>query len=291
MLTQPVRDERVQINDLALHVVQWGDHGVPVICVHGLTANAFCFQAYADVLAADHRVIAYDLRGRGDSDKPESGYSVPIHAADLAHLITVLGLEKPVVIGHSLGAMISLYFATRYPELLSKLVLVDAGAPFPWKAVADQPQWLTNAVIRLRNNSPSYDAYVQQLREAPYLGPYWSEYLDLYVEHDAWRNGDGTVISKVSLPALIDEARHAGEVRPADELWSHVHVPTLLLRAGQKLLYEHDQLLPEESAQRIVQGIAHCQYVDFPTLNHYTIIFDAERKPVQAIQRFLEEQA
>src|SRR5581483_3918042 len=127
MLTRPLRDELVTVGDIKLHVVQWGEDGedredkkdgeqnAPIICVHGLTANAFCFQSLADSLSQQHRVIAYDLRGRGDSDKPEQGYSVPIHAQDLAKLIDVLGLERPIVIGHSLGAMIALYFASHYP--------------------------------------------------------------------------------------------------------------------------------------------------------------------------------
>src|SRR5579859_6615458 len=133
MLMNPVRDEFVVAGDLTFHCLQWGEQGPPVIFVHGLTANAFCFQAFSDDLARDHRVFAYDLRGRGDSDKPEHGYSVPIHTTDLSRLIDALGLERPVLMGHSLGALISLYFAAHYPQKLSKLILIDAGAPLPWR--------------------------------------------------------------------------------------------------------------------------------------------------------------
>jgi pimeloyl-ACP methyl ester carboxylesterase len=89
MQIKPVCDEFVVAGDLTFHYLQWGEQGPPIIFVHGITANAFCFQAYADELARDHRVFAYDQRGRGDSDKPESGYSMPNHAADLAALIVV----------------------------------------------------------------------------------------------------------------------------------------------------------------------------------------------------------
>src|SRR5258706_5532256 len=87
MLTKPVSDEYIIAGDLTFHSMKWGERGQPLICVHGITANAYCFQALADGLANDYQVLAYDLRGRGDSDKPESGYSVPIHAAGLAVLI------------------------------------------------------------------------------------------------------------------------------------------------------------------------------------------------------------
>jgi len=73
MLMKPVRDEFIRAGDLTFHYVQWGEQGQPIVALHGLTANAFCFQAIADDLARDHQLYAYDLRGRGDSDKPEHG--------------------------------------------------------------------------------------------------------------------------------------------------------------------------------------------------------------------------
>ncbi len=67
MSISPVCDEFIVAGDLTFHYVQWGEQGPPIIFVHGLTANAFCFQAFADDLARDHRVFAHDQRGRGDS--------------------------------------------------------------------------------------------------------------------------------------------------------------------------------------------------------------------------------
>ena len=128
MPIQPVNDEFVIAGEMTLRYVQWGTEGAPVVCIHGLTANAFCFQALADALSPDHRVFAYDLRGRGDSDRPEDDYSIPTHANDLLELLDSLGLDNPVIVGHSLGASIALYFAAHYPERISKLVLLDGGA-------------------------------------------------------------------------------------------------------------------------------------------------------------------
>ena len=139
MPIKPVRDELVIANGVTLHTLQWGEQGQALVCVHGVTANASSFQALADALSPQHRIIAYDIRGRGDSDKPQTGYSIPIYASDLAALIDALALERPVIVGHSLGALIGLYFAAHYPDRLSKLVLIDAGAPLPWKGYDDQP--------------------------------------------------------------------------------------------------------------------------------------------------------
>src|SRR5205823_2588229 len=185
----------------------------------------------ADELAANHQVFAYDLRGRGDSDKPEQGYSVPLHAADLAALIDVLGLDRPVLIGHSLGALIALYFAAHFPDKLSKLVLVDAGAPLPWQTPEEQPAWLTASISRLGTSVPSFEEYTQRLKAAPFLGPYWNEYVNLYFEHDVRHNSDGSVASKCYREGVLEEGRRSGEARLAEQ-WAQVQVPTLLLRAG-----------------------------------------------------------
>jgi pimeloyl-ACP methyl ester carboxylesterase len=288
MLSKPVSDEFIIAGDVTLHYVQWGEQGPPIVCVHGLTANAFCFQSYADELASDHRVIAYDLRGRGDSDKLEDGYSIPIHTDDLSELIDELGLERPIIIGHSLGALIALNFAAQYPDKLSKLVLVDAGAPLPWKTPAEQPLWLTTAISRLGVPVASYDEYIARLKAAPFLGPYWNEYVDLYFKHDVYPNSDGTVASKAYREAIIEEGEHFNDINPA-ELWSRVQVPTLLLRAGQGLLSDDDQLLPEQDATQMQQTIPDCRFVEFPTLNHYTILFGVEQGPIEVIHAFLNE--
>src|SRR5436309_7248213 len=229
MPTKPVRDDFAIAGNTKLHYVQWGEQGPPVLCIHGITANAFCFQAIADELASDFRVFAYDLRGRGDSDKPKEGYSVPIHVADLAALIDELGLERPVLIGHSLGALIALYFAAHYPNKLSKLMLVDAGAPLLWKTPEEQPAWLTASISRLGTPVPSFEEYIQRLKLAPFLGPYWNGYVELYFEHDVLRNSDGSVISKSYREGVLEEGQHYDEARP-EEQWARVQVPTLLLR-------------------------------------------------------------
>ena len=288
MPVSPVRDEYVIAGDLTFHYIQWGVQGSPIICAHGLTANAYCFQALADELSSTHRVIAYDLRGRGDSDKPESGYSLSIHANDLAEIIDALELDRPVIIGHSLGAMIALYFAAHHPENLSKLVLVDAGGQLSWHTIEEQPAWLTASVGRLGIPVASYEEYIQRLKMAPFLGPSWSEYLDIYFEHDVYRQHDGSVISKC-YPAGVheDQISTFDEYKP-ETLWPRIQPPTLLLRAGQEILTPDDQLLTEAGAEAVHHSIRHCQYVNYPELNHYTIVFLAGNGPAQDIRSFVD---
>jgi pimeloyl-ACP methyl ester carboxylesterase len=290
MSIKPVLDEYIIAGDLTFHYLQWGAQGSPIIFIHGLTANAFCFQAFADDLASNHRVFAYDLRGRGDSDKPEKGYSIPIHATDLAELIDELELDRPIVAGHSLGALIGLYFAAHYPEKLTKLILIDAGAPFEWKTPEEQPAWLTASINRLGTPTPSFEEYKQRLKATPFLGPYWNSYIDLYFEHDVRNQSDGLVVAKAYREGILEEGKYNLYEYKPEELWRDVTVPTLLLRAGQGLFTDSDQLLSEKAAAAIQDGIKNCRYVNFPKLNHYTIAFGIESGPSTEIRDFIEKE-
>jgi pimeloyl-ACP methyl ester carboxylesterase len=284
----PDREAFVNTGEVQLHYVQWGTRGTPIVCAHGLTANAFFFQAIAEYLAQDYQVFAYDLRGRGKSEKPAHGYSVPIHAADLARLIDALELERPALFGHSLGALVSLYFAAQYPGKISRLILGDGGAPLPWTSVEEQPAWLTAAVQRLGLAVPSFEAYLARQKATPFLGPYWNEYIELYFRHDVSAQEDGSVISRCYREGVQEEERNMLQVDFAAQ-WARVTVPTLILRAGQGLFYENDQLLTEEAASALHQSIKGSRFVNFPNLNHYTLLFGIEDSPAETIRAFLKE--
>jgi pimeloyl-ACP methyl ester carboxylesterase len=290
MPVSPVRDEYIIAGDLTFHYLQWGEQGPPIICVHGITANAFCFQALADELSSTHRVFAYDLRGRGDSDKPESGYSLSIHAHDLAEIIDALELKRPIVMGHSLGAMIGLYFAAHYPEKVSKLILIDGGGHLPWRTLEEQPAWLTVSIGRLGTPVASFEEYVQRLKIAPFLGPYWNEYLDMYFAHDVYYQHDGSVISKTYPTSAQEDLKYLIDEYNPEVLWPRVQVPTLLLRAGQGLFTSDDQLVTQAEADKIQQNIKSCEFVYYPALNHYTIAFIAYDGPARDIQAFLRRE-
>jgi len=95
--------------------------------VPGWCCTQAAFQPQFDHFAREHAVTALDLRGVGLSDRPSDGYSIPELADDVAAFCAVVGIERPVVVGHSLGGMIAVELAARYPELPSALVLVDPG--------------------------------------------------------------------------------------------------------------------------------------------------------------------
>src|SRR5438093_4058664 len=97
----------------------------PLLFVHGWCCNHTYWRDQIPEFAERHRVVAVDLRGLGDSDKPDQDYTVPEFADDVAWLIGEIGLKKPVLIGHSMGGLIALHVARKHPDLARGAVLVD----------------------------------------------------------------------------------------------------------------------------------------------------------------------
>ena len=99
----------------------------PTLLVHGWCGDHTHFAPQFEHFARrGHRVVAVDLRGHGESDKPHQSYTVQLFADDLAWMCAQLGLEKPVVIGHSMGGVVTLALALSYPDLPSAIVMLDA---------------------------------------------------------------------------------------------------------------------------------------------------------------------
>src|SRR5919112_5233147 len=113
--------------DLALG--RAGEGPDPLVCLHGITAQHRAFNALARNLVPDYSLAAVDLRGRGDSEKPESGYGLDAHASDVVRVLDHLGLESAVLVGHSMGGFVALQTALRYPDHVRALVLLDGGWP------------------------------------------------------------------------------------------------------------------------------------------------------------------
>ena len=116
----------VTTNDgVRLHYVESGS-GAPLVMIPGWSQTAAQFEAQIEGLSASRRVIAFDMRGHGESDKPENGYKIQRLAMDLRNAIEALGLERVSLLGHSMGcSVIWCYIDLFGEEGLERLVLVD----------------------------------------------------------------------------------------------------------------------------------------------------------------------
>src|SRR3954468_15126333 len=102
MASWPAGD--IEVNGLRLHYSRTGGDKPPLVLAHGVTDDGLCWTPVAEALEMDYDVIMVDARGHGGSDAPEAGYDSATQAADLAGVIAALGLHKPAILGHSMGA-------------------------------------------------------------------------------------------------------------------------------------------------------------------------------------------
>ena len=286
--------ERVAVGSLSLAVEQWPERGKgpapkgsapkgsAIVCIHGLTANHVCWASVADALSPAHRLIAYDLRGRGESDKPATGYSLARHGEDLEGLLDHFGLAKAILIGHSLGAHIAVRFAATRPARVSRLVLIDGGLDVR----AEVLDSLRPAINRLGVEFPSLDAFLGFVRMLPMFEGRWNDYLERYFRYDVEVLPSGTVRAKAAKHAVEEELVNLERER----LWVYhyqIKAPTLLFRAPDGLLTPTDCLMTQDEAKAMAHAIPRAKLVVVPGTNHYTVLLGQNPRVKTALRTFL----
>jgi len=101
--------------------------GPALLLIHGIGDSSATWSQVIPALAKDHMVIAPDLLGHGASDKPRADYAVGAYANGMRDLLTILGVERASIVGHSMGGGVAMQFAYQYPERCERLVLVSTG--------------------------------------------------------------------------------------------------------------------------------------------------------------------
>jgi pimeloyl-ACP methyl ester carboxylesterase len=115
----------VTANGIRLHYTRTGGGKPPLVLAHGVTDGGLCWAPVAEALAPDYDVIMVDARGHGRSEAPERNYDSRTQAADLHGAIVALGLQRPAVLGHSMGAATALVLAGTYPAAPGAILLED----------------------------------------------------------------------------------------------------------------------------------------------------------------------
>lgn len=130
MATEQLRS--VTRDGVTLRYREAGAGDPPMLFIHGWTCNLTNWREQVPFFAKNHRVVAYDQRGHGESDKPDQDYNVQGFVDDAAWLINELGLKKPVLVGHSMGGVIALNLIRKHPDLARAAVFIDATlVPLP----------------------------------------------------------------------------------------------------------------------------------------------------------------
>jgi esterase len=225
---------------LSLRVIEWGPQAaMPVVMLHGIRGYAQTFAALAGSLGPTFRTIAYDQRGRGESDwDPARQYYTDAYVRDLEAVVERLQLERFDLLGHSMGGIAAIVYAAANPRRVRRLVVEDAGpGAFEDSAGAVRiRQELTSAP----GSFESWEAAVEFMRR---LRPSVTE----AARQERLRNmlkqrGDGTWTWQYD-HAGIAEARLNPEPSRVVDLWPHVDAiasSTLILRGGRSDYLKRD---------------------------------------------------
>jgi len=279
--------KKVKGDGIEINLALWEGAGKPVLCIHGITANCRCWDTLAEALAPDYHVIAMDLRGRGRSDKPPRGYALDYHLRDINCLLDDLGLDRAVIMGHSLGAFIGLDFAAEYPERVDRLILVDGGGDLSKGQMEKVFVGIKPALDRLGQVFPSAEAYLEKMKAAPYIQP-WSAVTEAYYRYEI-ETVEGGVRTNIAPAHIQEEAANIKKVDCAP-YYPRLKCDVLILRATNGLLSQDDILLPEDVIDRMTREIPHARRFDVEGLNHYGIVFQPHGARDEVIREFLKEQ-
>ena len=155
--TEVARLRTLQRDGVTLAYTQTGGGKPPLVFLHGWAGDHTIFMPQVDHFSQSHRTFAVDLRGHGQSDKPEQNYTMAGFADDIAWLCTQLGVTKPVIVGHSMGGNIALELAARYPELPAAIILLDSVV-FPLPGLKENVLLPVEAALR----GPGYRYVIHQ---------------------------------------------------------------------------------------------------------------------------------
>jgi pimeloyl-ACP methyl ester carboxylesterase len=137
----------LQRNNVRLAYTEAGSGPTSIVLIHGWLGDHTALAPQFDHFKRTHRTIAVDLRGHGESDKPEQDYTVAGFADDISWLCAQLGIVKPIIIGHSMGGNIALEIAAHYPALATAIVLLDTVI-FPLLEIKDNAIMPTIEALR-----------------------------------------------------------------------------------------------------------------------------------------------
>lgn len=217
-------ESTININDINISIKQTGT-GPDMVLIHGIFATKEIMNPLYNHFRDTHHVISYDVRGHGKSDKPKN-FNLDDYADDLKELICKMNLKKPIVIGLSMGSYIALRTAEKYPEILSKIVLLGTRA----KGEISLVNTKENPNINLKEMGKA----ISKRTYAPTTTP--EQIADFYR-----KNGSRVQLSDEERKEIYKSLAHYDMVTDA----GNVKIPVLII------VGEHDGINPPEESMKL----------------------------------------
>jgi pimeloyl-ACP methyl ester carboxylesterase len=271
--------------EVEISIGRAGEGPDPVVCLHGITAQHRAFTPAARRVGPGRGLVGVDLRGRGDSDKPDSGYGLEAHAGDVVRVLDHLGLEEATIAGHSMGAFVGLKTALAYPDRVRALVLLDGGWPrteVPSQEEMTEEQQreaeairegLARAFSRLDMVFETPEAYLdfwfpeQNLTMAD-LPPDLADYY-LYDLQEV----EGGYNPKCSTAAARQDSPDVTQTSPTADEMRAVGCPVALVRVSEGFFPGSRPLIPDATRDVMAEALDLRSEMVLPGANHYTMLW------------------
>ncbi len=250
-------DKTVEVNGMSFHYLEWGQpKNPPVVMLHGGSQQAHSWDFISLPLSEHYRVIALDQRGHGDSDwAPDGDYSIEAHQQDIDGFVAALGLDRFHLIGHSMGGRNSYVWASRNPDRLRSLVIVDTGP-------VAQPRGRSRIqnFRELPDELDSFEEFARRVQE--YTGRSREQTLGA-LKYSIRQRPDGKWSWKYD--KLLRTPAYKSPTWSPEQLWAAVGkiaCPTLVVRGGSS------DIFADATMRQMQQVIAHCDTVTIPAAGH-----------------------
>jgi esterase len=272
-----LRQDRATVGAMRFHYLDWGGAGVPIVFLHGGGLNAHTWDYVAVMIYERYRCVALDQRGHGDSEwSPVVDYRIESHVGDIEGFIDALALQRPILVGQSMGGLNSIAYAARHSDRIRAMVIVDvapeisgAGADrirdFAATPELDSPEAFLERAVKfnpLRNPEILRRSLHYNLRQTP--AGKWA------LKHDQRRRSDDAMHS-----FTLDRERLAAEA-------SKITCPTLVVRGALS------DVLTDAAAEKFARSLPNGRWIRVEGSGH-NVQGDNPRALIDAMLSFFRE--
>lgn len=273
-----VHDHLIRLNGLRFHFREWSCPKADpqdLVLLHGFTGHARSWDAFAQAMSADYRVLALDQRGHGETEwaAPDQ-YGTPYMVADLEAFVAALGLNRFVLLGLSMGGNVAIHYAGKQPEALDRLVIVDIGPE-----IGSSGLGRINQGVQAKDIFSTPEEAFKWARAANALPP--EGHHRQRVINNLMRLEDGTWTYRYD--RALRDPNNPRQRPTAEEGWravARINVPTLLIRG------ELSDILAPPHAARMARDIAGCQLAEVRGSGH-SVPLDQPEGFLKAVRAFL----
>lgn len=237
-MDDPALDRTVDLGGLSFHYREYAHpdgsdaEGRPVVLLHGVASNSRIWIMVGPALGRSFHTFALDQRGHGGSARPDSGYDFATVVGDLAAFVDAMGLERPVIVGHSWGGNVAIQYAATHPGVPAGIVLVDGG----FMEISARPGATWERAEKEMAPPDLTHLTPEQLVEGAKrwaLGEFWSDEVQAALMGNFEITEAGTIRPYLSRANHMQVVRALWEQKPS-ELCSSVRCPTLFIAAERE---------------------------------------------------------